>query len=70
MWREGVLKNKGSSMRWGWDGAMDLLFRGLLKFLTSFYSANEPPILKDLFIDDWYMLLPLDFLVFIDNYIG
>ena len=49
---------------------MDLLFRGRLKFLTSFSSASEPPILKERFMEDWYMLLPLDFRVFIDNYIG
>ncbi len=64
-----MLKNKGSSMRWGWEGAMDLLFLGLLKFLTSFSSARDPPILNDRFMDDWYMLLPLDFLVLIDKYI-
>lgn len=46
---------------------MDLLFLGLLKFLTSFSSARDPPILKDLFKDDWYMLFPLDFLVLIIN---
>jgi hypothetical protein len=29
------------------EGAIDLLFRDLLKLRTSFSSASEPPILKD-----------------------
>jgi len=49
---------------------MDLLFRGLLKFFTSFSSANEPPTLKDRFNEDWYKLFPLDFWEFIDKYIA
>lgn len=43
----GVLKNNGSYIRWGMDGAMDLLLRVLLKFFTSFYYAKDPPILND-----------------------
>ncbi len=45
----GVLKNKGSYILCGIEGAIDLLLRVLLKFLTSFYSANEPPILNERF---------------------
>lgn len=52
-WRDGVLKNKGNSILWGSDGAIDLLFLGRLKFLTSFSSANEPPTLNERFTDDW-----------------
>jgi hypothetical protein len=35
-------------MRCGWEGAIDRLFRGLLKLRTSFSYASDPPILKDL----------------------
>jgi len=46
----GVLKKSGSYMRCGCDGAMERLLRCRLKPLTSFYSANEPPILNDLLL--------------------
>jgi len=40
--RQGVLKNSGSSIRWGWDGGIVSEARGLLKLRTSFSSASEP----------------------------
>jgi hypothetical protein len=56
--RVGVLKKRGSSIRWGWEGAMERLLRGLLKLRTSFYSASDPPIRKDRLALPWWLLWP------------
>jgi hypothetical protein len=54
----GVLKKRGSYILWGWEGAMDRLLRCLLKLRTSFSSASDPPILKDLLGLPWWLLCP------------
>lgn len=47
-------------MRWGMEGAIDLLLRALLKLRTSFSSAREPPMRKErLLRASWWLLLAL-----------